>query len=228
MGRGFSRSIALALLAAPAAFGQSHEFFGGLFPEAAVTKRLNNGRQLTFKLEHQEISYDNADDASDNLFTWYRTDLMAFYGVRLANADSVALGVMRRFEDGANANRFIQQYASVGRLRGTRVAHRVRTDQTFRDGDDVELRLRYRIAAEFPLSGSKLEPGENYLVLSAEPILSVQSGETELENRAVVTLGRLLNPDQKVEISLDYRTDKYIQEGFRTRLWLKVGFFLSF
>jgi hypothetical protein len=199
-----------------------------LFPEAAVTRRLDNGRQLTVKVEHQEITFNNAEEEDPSPFTWYRTDLMAFYGARLGASSSVALGVMRRFQSGRDSDRFIQQLAYVGRLGNARVAHRFRTDQTFLSGDDVELRLRYRLAAELPLSGTRLEPGENYLVISAEPIFSVKSAESELEHRAVLTLGRLLSPAQKVEVSLDYRTDGYIQEGFRTRLWLKVGFFHSF
>jgi hypothetical protein len=221
-------SLLLSVMTVTPVAAQSHEVFGGLFPEAAVTRRLENGRQLTVKVEHQEITFNNAEDDDEGPFTWYRTDLMAFYGAKLGDSSSVALGLMRRFQSGNDSDRFIQQWAYVGRWGNARVAHRLRTDQTFSSGDDVEFRLRYRIAAEFPLSGTRLEPGENYLVVSTEPIFSVKSAESELENRAVLTLGRLLNPAQKVEVSLDYRTDGYIQEGFRTRLWLKVGFFHSF
>ena len=41
-------------------------------------------------------------------------------------------------------------------------------------------------------------------------------------------IGRLMSPDEKFEVSVDYRTDKFIQEGFRHRLWLKLGYFLRF
>lgn len=92
----------------------------------------------------------------------------------------------------------------------------------------MEFRFRYRLAAEIPLSGTTLEPRENYLVVSNEPIFSHQSGDFEIENRFVLTVGRLLSADQKFEVSVDYRTDKYIQDGFRHRLWLKLGYFVSF
>lgn len=218
-------AVLLALLAAAPA-GAS-EFFGGLFPEAAITKRLEDGRSLTFKVEHQQLVFDREDDAGTQ-FTRYRTDWMAFYGAKISPSNSIALGIFHRVQDGENANRFIQQFASVMRLRNMRLAHRVRTDQTFTDGEDVELRLRYRLAAEIPLDGTSLEPGENYLVISNEPIFSVQSGDFEIENRFVATLGRLLSADEKLEVSIDYRTDKFIQEGFRQRLWLKVGYFFTF
>jgi hypothetical protein len=203
------------------------EFFTGLFPEVAITKRLENGRSLTFKVEHQQIAYDREDEEGAQ-FTRYRTDWMAFYDVKISHANSVAFGIFHRVQDGENADRLIQQFASVLRLRSMRLAHRVRTDQTFTDGEDVELRLRYRLAAEIPLSGTTLEPRENYLVISNEPIFSVQSGDFEIENRLVTTFGRLLSEDQKLELSIDYRTDKFIQDGFRHRLWLKIGYFVKF
>ncbi|MEE4277239.1 MAG: DUF2490 domain-containing protein [Halieaceae bacterium] len=216
--------IALLLLSPVA---NCAEFFTGLFPEAAITRRLENGRSLTFKVEHQQIAYDRDDDPRGQ-FTRYRTDWMAFYGAKISPSNSVAVGVFHRIQGGENANRFIQQFASVMRLRRMRLAHRVRTDQTFTDGEDVELRLRYRLAAELPLSGTSLEPGENYLMVSNEPIFSLQSGDFEIENRLVLGVGRLLSRDQKLEVSIDHRTDKYIQDGFRHRLWLKVGYFMSF
>lgn len=207
---------------------QKNEFFGGFFPEAAITKKLKNDRQIILKVEHQDIFFDQATPTEGAKVRHYRTDLMGFYGLKLNHSKSIALGVFHRIQDGANANRIIQQYALVSRVRSTRLAHRFRTDQTFTKGEDVELRFRYRIAAEFPLSGTTLEPKENYFVASNEPIFSLQSGEFEIENRLVLTLGRLLTAAQKVEVSADYRTDKFIQEGFRTRLWLKVGYFYSF
>ncbi|GAB5413967.1 MAG: hypothetical protein Cons2KO_15700 [Congregibacter sp.] len=217
----------LALLLWPLTTPAS-EFFTGLFPEAAVTKRLENGRQLTFKVEHQHITYNEADEDQGLQFTRYRTDLMAFYGWKLNAANSLALGVFHRVQDRSNANRLIQQFATVQRLRNLSLGHRFRTDQTFTDGEDTEFRFRYRLAAQIPLSGSKLEPHENYLMLSNEPIFSYQSGDFEIENRFVIGIGRLLSPDEKLELSIDYRTDKYIQSGFRHRLWLKVGYFASF
>lgn len=219
--------VAIAILFVSSAPAHSSEFFTGLFPEAAVTKRLEDGRSLTFKVEHQQITYDRDDDHGAQ-FTRYRTDWMAFYGAKISHSNSIAFGVFHRVQRGVNANRLIQQFASVMRLRSMRLAHRVRTDQTFTSGEDVELRLRYRLAAEIPLSGATLEPRENYLVVSNEPIFSVQSGEFEIENRFVLTFGRLLTKDQKLEVSVDYRSDKFIQDGFRQRLWWKVGYFVSF
>ncbi len=210
-------------------YGQTNQFFSGFFPEASLTKKLKNDQKLIFKIEHQDIFYNNSGDKPEELqFTHYRTDLMAFYDMKLNPTKSIAFGVFHRIQDGANANRIILQFATVNRLRGMNLAHRIRTDQTFTKNESIEIRLRYRIAGELPLSGSSLDPGEHYLILSNEPILSLQAGEFEVENRLVVSLGKLITSSQKLEWSIDYRTDKFIQEGFRTRLWAKVGYFLSF
>lgn len=210
-------------------FGQNQQFSTGFFPELSLTKKLKNDQKITFKIEHQDILYTNSGEQRQELqFTHYRTDLMSFYDLKLNPSKSIALGVFHRIQEGANANRIIQQFASVNRLRGLKLAHRLRTDQTFTKGESIEVRLRYRIAAEIPLSGSTLDQGEHYLLLSNEPILSLQEGEFEIENRLIFSLGKLLTSSQKLEWGIDYRTDGFIQEGFRTRLWAKVGYFYSF
>jgi hypothetical protein len=225
----FYLTIFLLLLSFASSFGQSQEFFGGFFPEVALTKKLKSDQKLIFKIEHQDILFNNSDDQNKEFqFTHYRTDLMGFYDFKLNESKRIAFGLFHRIQDGANANRLIQQFATVNRLRGLRLAHRVRTDQTFTEGEQVEIRVRYRVSTEISLAGRTLDPGEHYLIVSDEPILSLQGGEFEIENRLVFSFGKLITSSQKLEWSLDYRTDKYIQEGFRTRLWAKVGYFYSF
>ncbi|MEB2774538.1 DUF2490 domain-containing protein [Algoriphagus sp. D3-2-R+10] len=225
----FYLSIFLLLMSFANALSQDHQFFSGLFPEATLTKKLKNDQKIIFKIEHQNVVYNNAIEQREDLqFTHYRTDLMSFYDVKLNPTKSIAFGVFHRIQEGANANRIIQQFASVNRLRGMKLAHRIRTDQTFTKGESAEIRLRYRIATEIPLAGSTLDPSEHYLVLSNEPIFSLQEGEFEIENRLVFSLGKLITSSQKLEWGIDYRMDKFIQEGFRTRLWAKIGYFYSF
>lgn len=227
--RKFYLFIFLVLISFANSLAQNHQFFGGFFPEAAITKKFKNDQKILFKIEHQDILYNNSGDQRDELqYSHYRTDLMSFYDINLNPSKSIAFGVFYRIQDGANANRLIQQFASVNRLRGMKLAHRFRTDQTFTKDEPVEIRLRYRIASEVPLSGSTLDPGEHYLIISNEPIFSLQGGEFEIENRLAFSIGKLITSSQKLEWGLDFRTDKFIQEGFRTRLWAKVGYFYSF
>jgi len=208
---------------------QNPVFFTGFFPEASITKKLKNENRINFKVENQHIIYDNRSEGSKQLeFKHYRTDVMSFYDVRLSPTKSFALGVFHRFQEGSDANRIIQQFGFLQRRRNLRIAHRFRTDQTFTRGEKVEVRLRYRLALEIPLNGATLDPGEYYLAISNEPIFSYQSRAIELENRVVFSLGKLIQNGKRLEWSVDYRTDGYVERPLRTRLWAKLGYFYSF
>ncbi|MFT7363244.1 MAG: hypothetical protein ACI9UV_001442, partial [Algoriphagus sp.] len=139
-----------------------------------------------------------------------------------------ALGVFHRFQEGSDANRIIQQFGLFQRRRNLRILHRFRTDQTFTKGEKVEVRLRYRLALEIPLNGATLDPGEYYLAISNEPIFSYQARAVELENRVIFSLGKLIQNGKRLEWSVDYRTDGYVEKSLRTRLWAKFGYFYSF
>lgn len=204
-------------------------FFTGIFPEVSLTKKLNDQHKLNFKIENQEVIFDNRDEGPSNpQFTHYRTDLMMFIDRSIRPGVSVALGVFHRFQDNEDANRIIQQLAILQRQRFLRINHRFRTDQTFTKNDDFEFRFRYRLSFEIPLEGAELDPGEYYVVVSEEPIFSVKGGQFEIENRTAVALGKLFTSREKLEWAIDYRTDGYIQEGFRTRLWGKISYYYNF
>lgn len=207
---------------------QSQVFFSGFFPEASITKKLKNENRINFKVENQHILFDNRSESLEQFkLKHYRTDLMSFYDWRLSPTKSVALGVFHRFQEGSDANRFIQQFGYLQRNRFMRIAHRFRTDQTFEKGDKIEIRFRYRLALEIPLNGATLDPSEYYLAISNEPIISYQEQAMELENRLVFSLGKLIKNGERLEWSLDYRTDGFVEKPFRTRLWAKVGYFYS-
>lgn len=204
-------------------------FFTGIFPEISLTKKISQQNKLNFKIENQEILFDNRDSESQNpQFTHYRTDLMMFLNRDIRPGVGVAMGLFHRFQEDENANRIIQQLAILQRLRNMRINHRMRTDQTFTKNDDFEFRFRYRCTLEIPLEGAEIDPTEFYMVISNEPIFSYKGKAFEIENRAVVALGKLYNPNEKLEWGIDYRTDGFIQEGFRTRLWAKISYYYNF
>lgn len=76
--------------------------------------------------------------------------------------------------------------------------------------------------------GSRLkEPGEYYAVISEEPIYSIQDGVSDLENRFTFVIGKYFTKLNKLEWGLDYRTDKFLMDGFRHTLWIKIGWFIN-
>lgn len=207
----------------------NHRFFTGVFPEVSITRKLSEVHRLNFKIENQEILYDNQDSDSENpQFSHYRTDIMGFFDRSLRPGMSVALGLFHRFQENEDGNRIIQQLALLQKSRVVRINHRFRTDQTFTRNKPLEVRFRYRLSVEVPLQGAEVDPGELYFLSSAESIFSHQGGDFEIENRLVASLGKFFSKTEKLEWGLDYRTDGYIQEGFRTRLWAKVSYFYNF
>ncbi|WKN46025.1 DUF2490 domain-containing protein [Tunicatimonas pelagia] len=198
----------------------------GFFPEASLTGSVSDWVKLTFKVESQHRSYDNRNPEDERWeYFHYRTDLQGFVTTSFNPFWKASVGYQYRLEggDGVNTHRSIQQIAYVQRLRSSRLGHRLRTDQTYHPSEATELRARYRLSFEIPLSGQSLEPGEFYLLLSDEVIYAYQGGDSEFENRLVTSLGHYFSRKAKLEAGFDYRTDRYIAEGFRTRLWFKVG-----
>ncbi len=212
------------------ALAQENVVYTGFFPEAALTGSVSDRVQLTFKVESQHRSYDNRAAAGERWeYFHYRTDLQGFVALSLNPFWKVSGGYQYRLEggNGPNTHRSIQQIAYVQRLMRSRLGHRLRTDQTYHPSEAVALRARYRLSVEIPLVGQSLDPGEFYLLLSDEIIYAYQGGDSEFENRLVGSLGRYISQRAKLEAGLDYRTDRYLAEGFRTRLWLKVGGYFS-
>jgi hypothetical protein len=212
------------------ALSQENVVYTGIFPEAALTSSVSDRVQLTFKVESQHRGYDNrATEGERWEYFHYRTDLQGFVAPSLNPFWKVSGGYQYRLEggDGANTHRSIQQIAYVQRLMRSRLGHRLRTDQTYHPGEATELRARYRLSLEIPLVGQSLDPGEFYLLLSGEVIYGYQGGDSEIENRLVGSLGHYFSKQAKLEVGPDYRTDRYLAPGFRTRLWLKVGGYFS-
>lgn len=204
-------------------------FFTGIFPELSLTRKVSDRHKLNFKVENQRVIFDNLDSDSENpQFSHYRTDIMAFFDRSLKPGMSLALWLFHRFQENEDGNRIIQQFALTQKSRAIRVNHRFRTDQTFTRNQPLEVRFRYRLSLEVPLQGAEIDPGEYYFLTSGESIFSRQGSDFEIENRLAASLGKFFNKTQKLEWGVDYRTDGYIQDGFRTRLWAKISFYYNF
>lgn len=204
-------------------------FFTGIFPELSLTRKVSDRHKLNFKVENQRVIFDNLDSDSENpQFSHYRTDIMAFFDRSLKPGMSIAAGLFHRFQENEDGNRIIQQFALTQKTRSVRINHRFRTDQTFTRNEALEVRFRYRLSVEVPLAGETIDPGEFYFLTSAETIFSQQAGDFEIENRLAASLGKFYDKTRKLEWGVDYRTDGYIQDGFRTRLWAKISFYYNF
>lgn len=206
---------------------QNTRFSSGFFPEASLSYKLNEFYSFTHKIESQHGLFDNQSQLNEELtYSHVQTDLQTFLGRKINPFIKVALGYQYRIENGENTHRPIQQVSILQRESQYRIGHRIRTDQTFFNEAEMLWRLRYRIKGQIPLQGLELDPGEKYLIFSNELIYMYQDGEDDLENRFVMSLGFYIDDKNKLEVGFDYRTDDYlVEDRFRHRLWLKIGYY---
>lgn len=175
-------------------------------PKLSLTKKLNSRWTVNGSLGGlqdlgglgSEATYARLD----------RLDARGFATYDFFSGSSVSLGYMYRkyapLDEEGYEHRVTEQYSFYLMWRGFRLSNRIRAEQRFRNAG-VTLRLRYRISLDFPLNGEKIDPGEKYLILSEEPVFSIDEGGSTLENRVVAGGGWQINSRQKLELSLQYR-----------------------
>ncbi|WP_163379844.1 DUF2490 domain-containing protein [Cyclobacterium sp. SYSU L10401] len=224
------RIVWIILLALPLELmGQGRITNFGLFPEFQLGFSAAENLKITGKIESQHGLVDKvSQERADWAYYHNQTDFQGFVGTSLNPFVAITGGYQYRLESGSdNSHRAIQQISFLQRKGTYQMGHRFRADQTFAPDEPVEYRLRYQISIEIPIEGQSLDPGEFYLVFSDEPIYSIQSGESGLENRLVAALGHLSKGKQKFQAGIDYRTDRFFDADLRQRTWFKFGWYLS-
>lgn len=218
------------LFASLHSFGQSPTSIFGFFPEAQLSYKTKSGFKLSTKIESQHGVINTSPEMNPEYDYYHnQTDFQGFIGKSINPFVSLTVGYQYRIDPQSNnSNRSIQQISFVQPLTGIKLGHRIRTDQTFASEESPEFRGRYRLSAEIPLSGQSLDPTEFYCILSDEGIISYQNDDAGFENRFVIGMGKLLTKHQKVQIALDYRTDKFSAPSIRHRTWFKFGWYASF
>ena len=200
-------------------------FYGGFFPEVAISTSIGKGYKYTGKIEsmHGLVAYNSDQDQWSYFHD--RTDLQSFVSYKLTAFKKLTGGIQYRIEDGINTFRSIQQISFTVLGGQYRLGHRIRADQTFHPDAPDQYRIRYRISYEKPLSGLDLNVGELYLVVSDELIYSYEPDDSDMENRLNIALGYLFDSSNKFQIGIDFRTDKIIADGLRNRAWFKMGWY---
>jgi len=155
------------------------------------------------------------------------TDFILLGSRKVGLAHSVAAGYVFRWRPGDNAHRSVQQFTFVQPHTGVRLAHRIGTDQTFSELEPPVFRVRYRLVAEWPLSGQELDPREPYIKLGNEYLQAWQAGSGDLEIRAIPTLGYAFTDNSKLELGLDYRVNGFVQGAAEQTLWTALQWFLT-
>lgn len=203
-------------------------YSAGVLPQINLNISLPKDWRLNAKLESRQLFSEGQFE--QNFKTAYRydlTDIALIASKKTGVNNSLGAGYMIRFRNNEVIHRFIQQYSIVKKYDLFRLGHRISTDQTIRNNNPVQFRLRYRIGVEKALNGKDVDPREFYFKLNNEYLFSVEGKETDLELRLIPALGYAFNDNNKFEFGIDYRLNEFISSVSRNQFWLYLGWFIS-
>src|SRR5690606_7744074 len=191
----------------------------GLLPQLHVDFKAGKDWKVNSKLEGRQLFFQNPYPEGQSELGFERPELAVVATKSLDAIPSFGGGYLIRRQDGLFLHRFIQQFSITQKLIGSRISHRLRTDQTLEKDEAVQLRLRYRFSWEKPLNGMELDPKEMYLKLNNEYLGILQDTKGNLEIRGLASLGFNLSDDTQIETGVDYRAEslintKVVHKGF--------------
>ena len=141
-------------------------------------------------------------------------DIAHFSLLKIQDNQSMGLGLQFRlrnaFEtDESNELRLMQQYNIRIKARVVRWGMRWRSEQRILNASTI-YRLRSRLAADLPLSGEALNPGEPYLIASTENLISLQKEcRPQYDQRFSITCGFVLSNVTKIQTGIEYRFEDF-------------------
>jgi hypothetical protein len=204
------------------------EYRVGALPAVNLNVKLKKNWSINSRIESRQ-QFESGIHRVESIreYDYLLTDVSLQVARKVGLNGRVGGGYLLRFGSGELAHRFIQQYAFVQKKSGYRLAHRVMTDQTISNLEDLELRFRYRLTLEVPFNGEAVDPGEFYFKVSNEFVNSLQTNIYDLENRFVPLIGYETRKKFKIETGLDYRVDGFFNQSTRHSYWYSLNFFFE-
>jgi hypothetical protein len=154
------------------------------------------------------------------------SEAQGFINLRLIGGRGITLGLLYGLEnpleqDGNSEKRIIWQYSFRKRMGSISMSHRTRIEQRFLS-EGFQHRLRYRVVAERPFSGDKIDAGEWYLILGTELLLSSDAAlETmRFDNRSGVGVGMLFANEHRLQFELQHRAQRLFDYRYGSKLWM--------
>jgi hypothetical protein len=214
------------MIASKNIFGQVQNRVG-ILPSINYNHKINKNWDVNLKYEERHFIYEkNSLEKGNFKYEYSLNDFSVLIGRKTGLNSKVILGALTRFEPDAVFYRSIQQFLFQTKINTFRVVHRLSTDQTFSSNEFTEFRLRYRLSAEIPLSGQKVDVKEFYLKFNTEALNSIQNNIYNLEFRIVPNIGYVINEHNKIEIGLDNRFASFIDNQTRLTSWITINWFL--
>ncbi|MBU2947878.1 DUF2490 domain-containing protein [Zobellia uliginosa] len=188
----------------------SQENVTGYFqPDISLNYKVSSNYSHNFKIAQRAFIYE------DNFS--YRTrqvDLSHFSTLKVGFHQSLGVGIQYRFRNtfdapGENELRITEQYKFSHTYGNLTLGNRFRAEQRITPEKTIH-RFRYRLSLNAPLKGEKLDIGEPYFSISAEPLLSVaESRKPIYDQRLTSHFGYLLNRETRLEVGAEYRAEDY-------------------
>jgi hypothetical protein len=226
--------LLFALLLFTAKNGNAQSFYRvGTMPSVNINFGLPSNWALHFKTESR-LLFQSGQFGQEpfNGFDYLLSDISLIGSKKTGLNTNLGAGYLIRFLENEAIHRTIQQFSIVRKYNSFRLAHRFSADQSFNlnpfekfELKYIEYRLRYRIAAEFPLNGQSVDSREFYLKINNEYLYSWQNSEDDIEIRIVPLLGYNFEDNSKLEMGLDYRLDSFLNENSRNSFWLSLNWF---
>ncbi|MEL6257060.1 MAG: DUF2490 domain-containing protein [Bacteroidota bacterium] len=205
-----------------------NEYQLGFLPKFNLNKSLSQGLTLNLKLESRQSLRSGTFGVGNGwLYDYKLSDFAAVLSKRSGVRSSFAGGIQFRKRNDQWVYRLIQQFSLVQKYTLFRLGHRFGLDQTFVEGSSPSLRFRYRITAEFPISGQQVDRGEFYLKIGNEYLPKLQNSNRSIEVRLLPILGINFTDNNKLEFGLDYRLDRLTDPGFRQSYWMVGAWYLK-
>jgi hypothetical protein len=200
----------------------------GVLPGLNVNKSFSDLWAANFKAESR-IMFEEGVFGEEAQFgvKHLLTDISAIAAKKTVSGNTISGGYLARIREEKVTHRLIQQYAIAKRYSGFRLSHRFSADQSFTKDEPTEYRFRYRISAEFPLQGSRVDVNEFYVKMNNEYLNGFEDSQYNLEIRFASVLGYEINNENKVEWGLDYRIDSFLEDASRNRFWMSFNWYLK-
>ena len=152
---------------------------------------------------------------------------------RLIGGRRITLGLLFGIEnplDEAKAEkRIIWQYSFRSQAGSISLLHRARIEQRFFE-ESFQHRIRYRMIADKPLQGEKLDAGEWYLFAGTELLLSSNEHfrKFRIDNRTGIGAGFLFANEHRLQFELQHRAQRMFDKSYASRLWLITSWIIPF
>ena len=200
----------------------------GLLPSININKKLKKDWSINFKTESRQLLEEGEFKNNNSIqYKYLLTDISWMVSKKVQVNQSLAGGYLIRIRDQKPTHRLIQQFTITKSYTSFRMSHRFVADQTFDEGEPLELRLRYRISGLIPLNGQSIDPKEFYVKVNHEYLNVFQQNKYDLELRLIPFLGYLLNENHKFELGIDYRINSFLRRNTDNRFWLSLNWFVS-